>query len=618
MKKIIILIAFSVSTYSALPQMDADSLQRILNTAKTDTVTLSRYLSVLVNLPPENMDAGFVLGEWLSKHALNAKAYKTYTTARLAMASIYHFHHIFVPAITNYVEAQTYAEKYALDELRLETINNLANVYFLSNQFDKAEQLYLETVEACKKLDIKIGLIAGYGSLGSIYYSTSGNDLSKERKAVAFMMMAAGAAEAIKDTAQLIQSWSGISKMYSGMGMGDSALFWVNKSGALMDAKKNNQEGFGYHYLHLGYALIAKKDYKAAIENFLTGLGHTKKMNAPLWESSHYEGLSKAYEAVGDYHKALYYGRLHFKIEDSVLGADNFARAADIQNIYERKRKDNQLLQKDLDLKTASQKKAKLTAFLVSSLVVLVLLGIFTALLMKNIRARKKAYTLLEEKNTKIQEQGLELSKQAKLIAKFQSQMNPHFVFNALHNIQGLVLSDQIQKATSQIQSLAQLMRKTFSNAEKDDIPLEEEINYLEKYIDFEQNAFDNRLRFEIKTGEHAENVLIPPMMIQPFVENAIKHAQLKKVENPYIKVLIEIENNLLSICVTDNGAGMKKEEISTDILSHSMSVIKARLQLLFQEKNKPVNENLFIVKTVPDIAVGTMVKFYLPLNYAY
>jgi len=92
----------------------------------------------------------------------------------------------------------------------------------------------------------------------------------------------------------------------------------------------------------------------------------------------------------------------------------------------------------------------------------------------------------------------------------------------------------------------------------------------------------------------------------------------LKKVENPYIKVLIEIENNLLSICVTDNGAGMKKEEISTDILSHSMSVIKARLQLLFQEKNKPVNENLFIVKTVPDIAVGTMVKFYLPLNYAY
>ena len=76
MKKIIILIAFSVSTYSALPQMDADSLQRILNTAKTDTVTLSRYLSVLVNLPPENMDAGFVLGEWLSKHALNAKAYK--------------------------------------------------------------------------------------------------------------------------------------------------------------------------------------------------------------------------------------------------------------------------------------------------------------------------------------------------------------------------------------------------------------------------------------------------------------------------------------------------------------------------------------------------------------
>jgi LytS/YehU family sensor histidine kinase len=237
---------------------------------------------------------------------------------------------------------------------------------------------------------------------------------------------------------------------------------------------------------------------------------------------------------------------------------------------------------------------------------------------MKHIRARKKAYTQLEEKSIKIQEQALELSKQARLIAKFQSQMNPHFVFNALHNIQGLVISNENQKATRQIQSLAQLMRKTFANADKDDIPLEEEINYLKKYVDFERYAFGNKLDFDINISEKMENILIPPMMIQPFIENSIKHAELGKVENPYIKVLIGIENNLLKINIKDNGLGFKKETGSFDKLSHSMSVIKSRIELLFQGKDTTEIGKMFTVKSFPEINAGTIIQFYLPLNYAY
>ncbi len=248
----------------------------------------------------------------------------------------------------------------------------------------------------------------------------------------------------------------------------------------------------------------------------------------------------------------------------------------------------------------------------------LALLGLLSFILYRNINARKKAYTQLEYKSQQIKEQALQLSRQAKLIAQFQSQMNPHFVYNALHNIQGLVLNSEIQKANTQIQSLAQLMRKTFSNAEKDDIPLEEEINYLQKYIEFERTAFDRPLEFQVKVDKDAEQALIPPMMIQPFVENAIKHAELKKVENPYIKVLIQLENDLLSISVRDNGLGIKTAESGLEKLSHSMSVIKSRLDLIFQGKADVSNKPVFAVKTVPEIESGTLVKFYLPLNYNY
>ena len=248
----------------------------------------------------------------------------------------------------------------------------------------------------------------------------------------------------------------------------------------------------------------------------------------------------------------------------------------------------------------------------------LTLLGLIAFVLYRNITAKKKAYTQLQYKSEQIKEQALQLSKQAKQIAQFQSQMNPHFVYNALHNIQGLVLTDEKQKANSQIQSLAQLMRKTFANADKDDIPLEEEINYLNKYIEFEKTAFGNNLDFEVQVAKEAEGAMVPPMMIQPFIENAIKHAELKKVENPYIKVLIETENNLLAINITDNGTGIKKEMAEPDKLSHSLSVIKSRLDLLFKGRADVNSQPVFSVKTMPEITEGTSIKFYLPLNYSY
>ena len=106
--------------------------------------------------------------------------------------------------------------------------------------------------------------------------------------------------------------------------------------------------------------------------------------------------------------------------------------------------------------------------------------------------------------------------------------------------------------------------------------------------------------------------------MIQPFIENAIKHAELKNVENPYIKVLIETENNLLAINIKDNGTGIKKKPDETDKFSHSLSVIKSRLNLLFNGQADVNSQPVFSIKSVPDIAEGTSVKFYLPLIHSY
>ena len=489
-------------------------------------------------------------------------------------------------------------------------------MYKQNHQYTKAFAYQQKALEASKKNNYKKGLALAYYNLGAIVHDSSDAKPRNNDAVIAYMQQAINNAQSARDTILELQFCSVIAGMYSEVNKYDSAFLYFKKAGELIK-ETGTEEYFATHYLFLGLNYASTKNYKEAINDFEKGISYAKKFHKPIMEYNYYTALADAYDSLRDYKNAYLYKTKYVTLHDSLLDKEKFEMATTIENKYQQVKKDNEILKLNRDKEIAAVKRKQLIAFLFASLAGLAILAILSFLLLKNIKARKKAYAQLQEKSIQIQEQALELSKQAKLIAQFQSQMNPHFVFNALHNIQGLVMSKENEKATSQIQSLAQLMRKTFANAEKDDIPLREEISYLQKYIDFEMNSFDKQLHFEVKVGDQAEDAMIPPMMIQPFVENAIKHARLKTVQNPYIKVLIEIENNLLQISVKDNGVGIRKEETRLDNLSHSMSVIKSRIELLFQEKNKPVNENLFSIKTVPDIDTGTLVRFYLPLNYS-
>ena len=196
--------------------------------------------------------------------------------------------------------------------------------------------------------------------------------------------------------------------------------------------------------------------------------------------------------------------------------------------------------------------------------------------------------------------------------------MNPHFTFNALHNIYGLVIGNENEKAVTQIQSLAQLMRKTLSNSIKEEITLEEEVDYLQNYIAFEQATAPAKFNFGIEIDKELENALIPPMMIQPFIENSIKHAGLDEVNNPFIKVFIQKEKDLMSLIIQDNGKGLNKDNTNISKLSHSMSIIKSRIELIFEGKNNAAADRGLIIKSHPGTLTGTIIQFYLPLSYAY
>ncbi len=168
-----------------------------------------------------------------------------------------------------------------------------------------------------------------------------------------------------------------------------------------------------------------------------------------------------------------------------------------------------------------------------------------------------------------------------------RSQMNPHFIFNALNSIRRYILDNDELKADYYLTSFATLMRKVLDNSKKDLIPLTEEIDTLKLYIELEKMRLENGFDFKLYIDEkiNPEEIFIPPMLIQPLLENSIWHGLAPKKDKGLLILSFEKYKNLLKITVQDNGIGRDKAtEISQKRKGHKstgLSNIRDRIRYL-------------------------------------
>jgi sensor histidine kinase YesM len=144
----------------------------------------------------------------------------------------------------------------------------------------------------------------------------------------------------------------------------------------------------------------------------------------------------------------------------------------------------------------------------------------------------------------------------AKIEAK-RYQINPHMLFNCINSISSLIYTKP-DKADQMLHDLADLLRYTLSMSQKARVPLYEELEILEKYIELERVRFGERLQYTISTSEDCLNISVPPLILQPLVENAIKHNGSKA--QLHINVTCSIENGRVHLVVSDNGKGFHSE----------------------------------------------------------
>ena len=185
-------------------------------------------------------------------------------------------------------------------------------------------------------------------------------------------------------------------------------------------------------------------------------------------------------------------------------------------------------------------------------------------------------------------------------------QLNTHFLFNTLHTISSLVIRNKGEEANNILLKLGELLRFALKDTKEQLITLEKEIEILQLYLDIQQTRFNSRLDIKIQYAPELNTILIPPLLLQPLVENAIRYAVEPFKETGKIEIIVKKVNDMISVTVADNGqTPFETINFNTGI---GLQNTKERLEQLFGEKQS------FSIR--PNKSAGTMVKFILPLQY--
>lgn len=210
---------------------------------------------------------------------------------------------------------------------------------------------------------------------------------------------------------------------------------------------------------------------------------------------------------------------------------------------------------------------------------------------------------------------------QSKLTA-IKSQMNPHFFYNALNTIQSYILSNDKKEAINYLNKFSSLTRIILELTEKNYVSLKEEIKTITLYLDLEKARFFNDFHYTISLDEgiDSELVKIPTMLLQPFIENAIKHGLLHLKGEKKLDILFRKKENLLQISIDDNGIGRKRSnEINAnnrkDHISFATNAIEKRLEILNKNKTKKITIQ-YVDKFEFEESIGTTVIINIPTTW--
>lgn len=205
-------------------------------------------------------------------------------------------------------------------------------------------------------------------------------------------------------------------------------------------------------------------------------------------------------------------------------------------------------------------------------------------------------------------------------LQSLRAQLNPHFMFNSLNAIQELIVMEENEKSQSYLERFALLLRQLLENASQPFITLRKEINFLDLYLSLESLRLpDLKYSINLDPQLNAENVLVPNMMLQPYIENALWHGLQHKQGDKLLQLHVSRPNGAVEYVIQDNGVGRKKAEEMKSLYrkahrSKGMELLAQRFDLLSKEYGQNIQTSITDL-TENGESTGTLVKIIVPAS---
>ncbi len=468
-------------------------------------------------------------------------------------------------------------------------LGNLGNIHADMKEYDEALEKYRTYLEASKELGRRSDQIKALTNIGIIY-----TDMDKHDKGIAYLEKALSLSKEEENDLFIAAITNNLGLAYKGLKAYSESLDYYEDA-ARMAKKIDNKYIEASALNSVGKINILLGNFELAKSAGLNALEISVEIDAIEWQADSWQVLSDVYENEGKSADALMAYKRYINLRDSVLGEEKKSEITKKEMQFELERQEaeaNATIQRQTLIKNM---------YLLAGILVAVasLIGYLLYKRKRDALAEKN----IAEFNTKVAETELKA---------LRSQMNPHFIFNSLNSISDYMSKNDVDTADEYLMKFAKLTRAILEGSEKKWITLEEDLELIKLYLEIEALRFKNKLDHSIKVDSEidVENTLVPPLLLQPFIENSIWHGIAKKETKGNIDIEIKLEDKMLVCRVDDDGVGRKKV-VGHHLEKESMGIkiTKNRLDVISQLNKMKGSIDIF------DKKQGLRVELKLPLK---
>jgi tetratricopeptide (TPR) repeat protein len=516
--------------------------------------------------------------------------------------------------------------------------DQLAVIAEIQEDFKLALELYTTALKLREETNDSYGISYSYNNLGIIYMHMEEFGLAKK-----YLEKSEALKLELGDEPGIASTQTNLGIIANNQGFYEQGL--QHHLNALEYSNKlQRSKDIATSLINIGYSYLQLNEPKKALNVLEEGLQIAEENQYTDLETSAHQNLSSVYKLLNECEKELVHYQLFKELEDSLMNKQTLRTIAriEMQYVYENEKEELEKQQKEKVLRDsllnserinkiinekkidsindASEKKQLINErqqeeYEKTVTVIAVISGFIGLLLVlffifRSYRMKQK------NRHNEIERKAAEIEK-----SLLQAQMNPHFIFNAMNSIQGFISNNDNEEAERYLAKFAKLIRLILQNSTEKTVSLLDEMEALKFYLELEKVRFDKKFDFHVSVDENIDEefVYIPPMLIQPYVENAILHGIMHKKDKGNIWINLTKSSQTIVCEIIDDGIGRqasaaKKQKGKHGHKSIGMHVTKERLQLLNEESNKNVVVDISDVIKNDEIC-GTKVTIRIPFE---